>query len=231
MSRINLTIDSHRYYDWHWYHDIQASSTSPNCFDSLKRSSWKGDEIRYMIWTLAVNFTLIIDCSKDNRTTMGDTASDAMVKGTVWTLCEFSLLVSQENHFDLSLTALDDAVMRLYNKKGDFKNRTCRSLWTPKLTKSWYENCVSYECKRLIQSVLQWQFRCMMLKWLVQQSESNFRCTWIEPHKRQQNGQMLICRGQRVIEVRNPSGDSWWRQAFRWIIPTSWVTTIAGSWD
>jgi len=73
-----------------------------------------------MIWTLAVNCTPILDCSKDDRKTVAEEASDAMVMGAVRALCEFSLLVSQHNHSDLSLKALDDALKRFYRKKGIF---------------------------------------------------------------------------------------------------------------
>jgi len=38
----------------------------------------------------------------------------------VWALPEFSLLVSQQNHSDLSLTALDYALKRFYKKNGVF---------------------------------------------------------------------------------------------------------------
>jgi len=51
-----------------------------------------------------------------------------MVMGAVQSLCKFSLLVSQQNHCDLSLTALDNALKRFYKKKGVF--------WDQKMTKS-----------------------------------------------------------------------------------------------
>jgi len=47
-----------------------------------------------------------------------------MVMGALWALCEFSLLVTQQNHSDQSLTALDDAVNRFYKKKGAFREQT-----------------------------------------------------------------------------------------------------------
>jgi hypothetical protein len=46
-----------------------------------------------------------------------------MVMGAVRALCEFSLLVSQQNHSDLSLTALDNALKRFYKKKGAFRDQ------------------------------------------------------------------------------------------------------------
>ena len=41
----------------------------------------------------------------------------------VQALCEFSLLVSQQNHSDLSLAALDNALMRFYQKKWAFRDQ------------------------------------------------------------------------------------------------------------
>ena len=38
-------------------------------------------------------------------------------------LCEFSLHVSLQNHSDLSLKALDDALKRFYQKKGIFQEQ------------------------------------------------------------------------------------------------------------
>jgi len=73
-------------------------------------SSWQGKEIQGMIRTLAVKCASICDCSKDDRKTAVETASDEMVMGAMWALCEFCLLISQPNHSALSLTALDDAL-------------------------------------------------------------------------------------------------------------------------
>jgi len=89
-------------------------------FDSLKSGTWQGKEIRGMIRTLAVTCAPNLDCSQDARKTVAETASDEMVLGAVLALCEFSLLVSQQNHSDLSLKALDDALKRFYQKKGIF---------------------------------------------------------------------------------------------------------------
>jgi hypothetical protein len=70
-----------------------------------------------MIRTLAVNCTPILDCCQDAGKTVVETASDKIVMGEVWALCEYCLLVSQQNHYDLSLTVLDDALKRFYKKK------------------------------------------------------------------------------------------------------------------
>ena len=58
----------------------------------------------------------MLDCSKDDGK-MEDT-SDEMVIGALRALCKFSLLVSQQNHSDLPLEALDDALKQFYQKKG-----------------------------------------------------------------------------------------------------------------
>jgi len=89
----------------------------------MKSSSWQGREIRGMIRTLSVNYARILDCSKDDGKTAVETASDEIVMGAARALCEFSLLVSQHNHSDLSLTALDDSLKRFYKKKGAFRDQ------------------------------------------------------------------------------------------------------------
>jgi thiaminase len=71
-----------------------------------------------MIRTLAVNCAPILDCSKDDGKTAVENTSDEMVMGVVRALCQFSPLVSQQNHSDLSHKALEDALKRLYQKKG-----------------------------------------------------------------------------------------------------------------
>jgi len=86
--------------------------------DSLKSGPWQSKEIRGIIRTPAVNCTPILDCSRDDGETAAENAFDEMVMGAVRVLCQFSLLVSQQNHSDLSLQALDDALKRLYQKKG-----------------------------------------------------------------------------------------------------------------
>jgi len=43
--------------------------------------------------------------------------------GVVRALCQFSLLVSQENHSQLSLAALDDALKWVYKKKSAFQEQ------------------------------------------------------------------------------------------------------------
>jgi len=76
-----------------------------------------------MIRTLAVNCAPILDCSQDAGKTAAQTASDEMVMGAVQALCEISRLVSQQNHSDLSLAALDDALKQFHKKKGAFRDQ------------------------------------------------------------------------------------------------------------
>jgi len=47
---------------------------------------------------------------------VAETAYDEMAMGVVRVLCEFSLFISQQNHSDLFLTALDDALKWWYKK-------------------------------------------------------------------------------------------------------------------
>jgi len=89
-------------------------------FDCLKSSAWQGKEICGMIRTWAVNCAPILVWSKDDGKTVAETASDEMVIEAVRALCEFSLLVSQHNHSDLFLKAIDDALKRFYQEKGFF---------------------------------------------------------------------------------------------------------------
>jgi hypothetical protein len=89
-------------------------------FDSFKSGFLQGKEIRAMIRTLAVNCSSILVCSTDDGKTVVDTASDEMVIGAVRVLCEFTLLVSQQNHLNLSLKTLDDALKQFYQKMGLF---------------------------------------------------------------------------------------------------------------
>jgi hypothetical protein len=89
-------------------------------FESLKSGTGQGKEICGMIRTLAVNCAPILVCSKDDGKTAAETASDEMVMGAVRSFCAFSLLVNQQNHSDLSLAALGDALKRFYLKKGIF---------------------------------------------------------------------------------------------------------------
>jgi len=77
-------------------------------------------EIHGMIITLPVNGAPFRVCSKDDRKSTVEKASHEMVMGAVWAVCLFSLLVSQQNHLDLSFNALDDAFKRFNQKNGIF---------------------------------------------------------------------------------------------------------------
>ena len=71
-----------------------------------------------MIRTLTVKRAAILDCCEDDGKTAVEAASDDMAKGSVLALCQFSLLVSKQNHSDRSLTALDNALKRFHEKEG-----------------------------------------------------------------------------------------------------------------
>jgi len=80
-----------------------------------------------MIRTLVVHCAQNLDCSKDDGKTAVETATNQMVMGAVWAGCELSLLVSQQNHSDLSLTAVDDALKRLSPRTVLYENGNCSS--------------------------------------------------------------------------------------------------------
>jgi hypothetical protein len=52
---------------------------------------------------------------------VAENASDEMVMGAVRALCEFSLLVSQQYHSEISLETLDNPLKRFYKKMGIFR--------------------------------------------------------------------------------------------------------------
>jgi len=70
---------------------------------------------------LAVNCAPIYFYSEDDRETPAETASNEMVMWAMQSLSEFSLLVSHQNHSDVCLTALDDALKPANQKKGIFQ--------------------------------------------------------------------------------------------------------------
>jgi hypothetical protein len=110
----------------------------------LKTGTWQDKEIRGMIRTLAVNSAPILDFSKDEGQTAAENASDEMVMEAVQALCEFSLLVSQQNHSDLSLEALDNALKRFYKKKGFFRAQKML-----KSVKTKVDDLLATECHQL----------------------------------------------------------------------------------
>jgi len=73
-----------------------------------------------MIRTVAVNCAAILVCSQDDGKRVAEKASNEMVMGAVQALCEFSLLVSQQNHSDQSHKAKDNALHQLSQMKGIF---------------------------------------------------------------------------------------------------------------
>jgi hypothetical protein len=97
-----------------------------------------------MIRTLAVNCAPILVFSTDDGKPAAETASDEMVMGAVQALSEFSLLVSQQNHSDLSLKALDDALKRFYQKNGIFREQKMS-----KSVKAKEDDLLAKECHQL----------------------------------------------------------------------------------
>jgi hypothetical protein len=71
-----------------------------------------------MIRTLVVNCAPILDCSKDEGKIAAEHTSDEVVLGAVRALCDYSLLVSQQNGSDVFLKARDSSLKTFYQKKG-----------------------------------------------------------------------------------------------------------------
>jgi hypothetical protein len=76
----------------------------------LKSGSWQGKDLWGIITILVVNCTPTLDCSQDAGKTATETASDEIVMGAEWALCEFSVPISQQNNSEQSFTALEDAL-------------------------------------------------------------------------------------------------------------------------
>jgi hypothetical protein len=87
----------------------------------MESRSRQGNVTSVIIRTMAVNCTLILDCSKNDRKSEVETTSDEMVLGAAWVLCEFSLLAGKQNHPNLFLTALDNALKGYNKEKGHQK--------------------------------------------------------------------------------------------------------------
>jgi len=83
-------------------------------FDSLSSGTWQGNDISGTVRTLPVNYPPSLCLLQDDRKTAAANASNGMVMGAVLLLCEFSQLVNQLNHTNLSLTALDNAQKLFY---------------------------------------------------------------------------------------------------------------------
>ena len=92
-------------------------------FDSLKSGTWQSKEIGGMIQTPAVDCAQILVFYKDDGNTAAEKPYNEMVMGAMRALCEFSLLVSQQNHSNVSLKALHDALKRFYKKEGIFREQ------------------------------------------------------------------------------------------------------------
>jgi len=91
--------------------------------DSLKSRTWQCQKIRGMIGTMGVHCTQILDCSRNDSKTAVENASDEMIMGAVPGLCQFCLLVRQQNHSDLSIEELDNALKRYYQTNGIFRDQ------------------------------------------------------------------------------------------------------------
>jgi hypothetical protein len=142
----------------------------------LTSGTWQGKEIRGMIRTLVGNCSPIVVCSKDDRKTVAETVSNEMVMGAARALCKFSLIVSQQNHSDLSLNALGDSLKRFYQKKGTFREQKMS-----KSVKAKVDDLLARESHLLREQKIH-KIRAAMealvcgLKWFPPQIAGIFRC-------------------------------------------------------
>jgi len=72
---------------------------------------------RRMVRTHHVKCSSLLVCSKDDGKTAEKIAYEEMEMGSVWALCDFSLLVSHQNYSNLSFNELDNELNRFYLKK------------------------------------------------------------------------------------------------------------------
>jgi len=93
-----------------------------------------------MIPMLAVNDTPILVRSNDNSRAAAETDSDVIVMWAEWVICEISDYNSNQNHSDLVLTATDNALRELNNRKGDFQVQKMKFS-----VKAWVDNPVAAE--------------------------------------------------------------------------------------
>jgi hypothetical protein len=76
-----------------------------------------------LIRTLEDNSAAILIRSNDDRKTTAETAYNEMVMQTVWALWQFNLHVRQQNHLEVSLRTLDNALKRFYQNIGIFREQ------------------------------------------------------------------------------------------------------------
>ena len=119
MVRIYLTIDSPPY---------QNALTSHVSLNHSTHSTVTPGQVKIfmkIMRIIAINCALIPISSKDDRITAAYTASDNMVVGAAQVFSDFTLLLSQFNHSDLSLNTQDNVLNQVIRKRRFFKNRQC----------------------------------------------------------------------------------------------------------
>jgi len=225
MSRINLTMDSHR------NHDIRASRTCLHHW--LRWNAAPGRETRSGAWSEHWKWI-----------EMPFLTAARMTGKRLWNQPLMKWWLEKCGHYVNSLYLWALKITLIYLSQhwmmhwGDitrgrvlFGNRKCRCMRRPPWTDNQQEDPIRYETKRFKTSMLRWRFSCTGLKRVQQQNEVTFRCAWTEPNKRQPNGQMLIGRDQK---------SDWSAKSIQWhtlnanfsrIILTSYATTITGSQD
>jgi len=154
------------------YPGLQHSS---KLFDSLRSGSWEGKDICGIIRTMVVNCAPILVCSKDDGKTAAENDFDDVVIRAVQVLCQLSLLVSKQNHSDLSAKC-ETMHSGNYTRRTPFcENRKCGSLRRPMWMNCWQQNPISHTKKRFIGFVLQWRPLCMGRKRFPQHNVGTLR--------------------------------------------------------
>jgi len=87
-----------------------------DCTTNIKSTPNNG--IHGIHFGLDTTFCMLLACSKEDGKTVAENATNEIIMGALLAFCEFSLLVSQRNHSDLSLKAPDKSLTRFYHKKG-----------------------------------------------------------------------------------------------------------------
>jgi low affinity Fe/Cu permease len=86
----------------------------------VRNGTWLCEEICGIIQTLVVYYTPILVWSTHDRIIAVGNASNDMVLEAKWALCEFYLLVMQQNHCNLSFNRLDNALRQNLSDTGHF---------------------------------------------------------------------------------------------------------------
>jgi len=132
--------------------------------DSLKSTVLQWNTFNRKIKWLAVNCTRIVVCSYVEQKHVVELAFDNIIIEEVYALCKFALLVSHQNHINLSVELLDDPVMNLYQKESTCEIQNFRSLCRPQQIFSVEGNPMPNDKRKFIGFLVQSRCLCIGLK-------------------------------------------------------------------